>query len=146
MSMKTNELRLRIYGSDGVEIRVGDLVKTTTSTNIGWRGGFYTRVKVHQGGIYPFSHFSYALTVKVDKLPEGVLPMTRRDENEKRELPEAWYTPSDEHFGEDGDTEENQRNWKLESMQFEGRGFYRVQEIEVERQFAAEPNLFTQPA
>lgn len=145
--MTQNELRLKIYGSDGIELKVGDLVRTTTSTNLGWRGGFYTRVKVHQGGIYPFSHFSYARIVKVDKLPDGHLPMSR-DETDPihKDLPAAWYDPDCEYNPEPECAEENMRNWKLESMQFEGRGFYRVEEVEAPAQFVAPPNLFTQPA
>jgi hypothetical protein len=145
--MKMKALRLKIYGSDGVELKVGDLVRTTTSINVGFRGGFYTYVKVHQGGIYPFSHFSYARIVKVDKLPDGMLPMSRdKDDPIYKGLPEAWYEPHHEWAPDEQNAEENLTNWKIESMAFEGRGFYRVEEVEVEGEYVAAPNLFTHPA
>lgn len=62
------KLSLTIFGSDKVELHLGDLVK------IGGNHGhaFYTRIKLlPDGRLYPFSCFSYRTIIKIDALPDN---------------------------------------------------------------------------
>lgn len=126
-----SELRLRIFDTKGAELCVGDLVRVIAHSFAGqFSAPFYTYVAIRDGGIYPFSHFSYAYVLKADAVPDGALETTGCDDPAYDGLPKAWYHPDDvKSYGEEITDEDVRTQWKYEAMEFERPKFYRVEEV-----------------
>ena len=110
-------MRLRIYGSDGVELNIGDTVRVSNSRN---RTEFYTTVVLHDGRIYPFYCFSYDRVERVEGVPTDAIPCNN---------PDGYPAPMWAVHKEDPDERERMHTWMFEAMDMgEQRGrFYRIE-------------------
>lgn len=114
-------LALQIFDSLGNMLHPGDMLQIQYSANIPL--GFYSRLQVKNGVLFPFCHFTHDRVVKVAELPEGLSHV-----EETPTMVEYWINPKTELLlVEKGILDK----WKLDNVTFNLSSFYKVVEADL---------------
>lgn len=109
-------MNIKIFDFNGVELKVGDLVKVKTKSNY----DFYTTIQVINGQLYPFNKFAYDIVLKADSLPVDFLHIEKTDK-----MPEYWISKT---LKEKLEKENRIDKWRLDCVVFNNNSFYFITE------------------
>lgn len=79
-------MKLQIFDSEGNEVKINDLVLIRSKRSPAL--GFYARVKVFRGRVFPFSNFAFDNIVKINEVPADAYHSAETDD-----FPEYWISP-----------------------------------------------------